>query len=707
MLSRNSFKSPPRAPIPARRDAAASCARAAAMPETPLANAKAWAELLQQFALELALAKPGADDGLLPLNCFVMQLEETASAAPASFAGAIAAARARLDFVFESTGHFRAEDLAWLQEWLAWMQCAVGCWQHLLDLPAMPEDWSQPNPTRVPAPAPAPSAPEPLAPPLDGELLREFVTEALEGLDRVEKAALTLEQKDHDAESLNTIFRAFHTLKGNAGFLKLTAIQDFAHTIESVLDAARRDELPVTRKVIDLMLDARDALIRIIASEEIGRNDPHVFEPLAARAHALLQGRDAHRAAPAPAREIPAVPMPAKPDSAGASVRVDTRKLDSLVDAIGELMVVQSIITQSLSVSVLEDEALSRSLDRLRRITRDLQRDALALRLVPVGPIFDKMGRVVRDISAAHHKPVRLDIQGADTELDRTMVELLADPLLHMIRNAIDHGIESAAQRAEHGKPTEGAIQLRAFHRGGDVVVQVEDDGGGLDRERIRQKAIERGVISPDDPLSDPDLVRVIFQPGFSTAKNVTELSGRGVGLDVVERNIQKLRGRVEVTSTPGRGTCFTIVLPLTLAIIDGLVLGAGSQRYVVPALSVRHSFRPTREMLSTLRERGEIVNVRGRLTPLLRLYEHLQVAPRTTDPTEAVLVMVESGAHARCLMVDELVGKQEVVIKSVGAAAGQCPAVSGAAILSDGNVGLILDVAFLVNTHGPRAFAA
>jgi len=309
------------------------------------------------------------------------------------------------------------------------------------------------------------------------------------------------------------------------------------------------------------------------------------------------------------------------------------------------------------------------------------------------------MTRVVRDLSLKQRKQVNLVTSGEDTELDRTVVEELNDPLLHMIRNSLDHGIELPDKRVAAGKPATGVLTLRAYHQGGNIIVEIEDDGAGLDREKILRKAVERGLAQADAPLTDEAIFQFIFAAGFSTAEKVTDLSGRGVGLDVVRRNIERLRGRVDIASAPGRGTKFTITLPLTLAIIDGFIVKVGGERYILPTLSVRESFRPQPGMVSRLQNRAEVVNVRGRVIPLLRLDELFGISSTSREATDGIVVVVEAGADLRCLLVDGLLHKQEVVIKNLNdILVHKNPLLAGAAILGDGLVGLILDVNALVH---------
>jgi two-component system chemotaxis sensor kinase CheA len=399
----------------------------------------------------------------------------------------------------------------------------------------------------------------------------------------------------------------------------------------------------------------------------------------------------------------------ARPAAAGAAglIRVDTAKLDSLIDLVGELVIAQSMVTQNSELQTAASEQLARSLGQLRGISTELQRTALALRMVPIRASFQKMARLIRDLAGQVGKEIRLVLEGEETELDRTLVEELGDPLVHMIRNAADHGIELAADRVAAGKEPAGTITLRSFHKGGMVIIEIQDDGRGLSVSRIRAKAVERGLISADEPLSDREVLDLIFAPGFSLAATVTDLSGRGVGMDVVRRNIERLRGTIEIDSVEGRGTTFTIGLPLTLAIIEGLLIEVGDQRFVVPTLSVRESFRPLPSMLSVVQGRGVMVSVRGTLLPLLRLADHLQIPAAVTDPTQGLVMVLEAGQECRCVLVDALVGKQEVVIKSLGETFRDQQAFAGAAILGDGRVGLILDTTALVRLkikHGEAA---
>jgi two-component system chemotaxis sensor kinase CheA len=331
----------------------------------------------------------------------------------------------------------------------------------------------------------------------------------------------------------------------------------------------------------------------------------------------------------------------------------------------------------------------------------------MSMRMVPILGVFQKMSRLVRDLSSKFGKQLELELAGGETELDRNVVEAISDPLVHMVRNAADHGIEAPADREKAGKSRVGRIHLRAFHQAGNIVIEITDDGKGINRKRVRQKAIEAGVVRPDQELSEQETLALIFHAGLSTAEKVTDVSGRGVGMDVVKRNVEALRGRIDIASVEGSGSTFTIRLPLTLAVIDGLVIRVGRERYVVPILSVERSLRPKPDQLSTVQGRGEMCMVRDTLLPLYRLHRLFDVPGAMQDPSQALVVIVQDDVRRCCLLVDELLGQQQVVIKTLGQGVGAVRGVSGGAILGDGNVSLILDVPGLVALGGDSQAAS
>lgn len=551
----------------------------------------------------------------------------------------------------------------------------------------------------------------------DIELLNEFCNEGRELLEQIEQGLLVLEEEPQHKEMLNQVFRAFHTFKGGAGLLELTPVKLLAHELESLLSAARNGHLQINPRVIDLILGGADLMrsfVDLIGQRLAGVDqDQPVQIPinaLIARVSACLNGEEEPAISqpsldltpPAPTTLAPAAhpAPPSKPPSTPAAqaenlisfVKLDTRKLDQLVDLVGELVIAQSLVVQNPLVESLSSLGLASQMRQLARITTDLQQTAMSLRMVPIRGIFQKMSRLVRDLSVSQNKQVRLQLLGEDTEIDRNMIEELADPLMHMIRNGVDHGIEPPQVRLGKGKPAEGTIKLEASHRDGGIAIIISDDGRGMDPQQIRTKAIEKQLISSNDLLSTPEIFDLIFQPGFSTAESITEVSGRGVGMDVVRGHIANLRGRVEVQSTLGEGSQFTIRLPLTLAIIDGMLLSVGEERFILPTLSIRESFKPQPGMISTVQGRGEVVAVRGKLIPLVRLHEQLEIASHISEPVDGIVVVVQSRSQMRGILVDGLIGKSEVVIKPLGETFKHAFGMTGCAILGDGRVALILD---------------
>lgn len=534
----------------------------------------------------------------------------------------------------------------------------------------------------------------------DPELLGDFILESREHLGTIEAELLALEQNPGNSEAINAIFRGFHTIKGLAGFLDLGSIQEVAHEVETVLDLARNSKLAVTSAVVDVVLESADYLKRQVGQVEAALNgrpadEPVDSGPLLGRVRQLMVAQPDEFPLDEVNPEQARIPAAAEGDSAARAqaVKVDTAKLDYLVDMVGEMVIAQSLVRHHPDLNNLKDSPLVKNLSQLSRVTSEVQKTAMAMRMVPIGQLYHRMARLVRDLSHKFAKPVDLVTEGEETELDRNIVEALADPLMHMIRNAIDHGIEDPAEREAAGKTPAARVRLRAFHQAGHVVIEVSDDGRGIDREKVRHKAIERGLIDAGKLLSDDEIFELILEPGFSTADEVTDVSGRGVGMDVVRKHIQKLKGRIDIQSVPGVGTTFLLKVPLTLAIIEGLVVTLGETRYIIPLVNVKEMLRPTAEMLSTVESRGEMALIRGRLLPVVRLGTRFGVAESNSDLTRSLLVIVEGEGASFCLAVDAFAGKQEVVIKSLGESFKQVSGIAGGAILGDGRVALIVDV--------------
>ena len=399
--------------------------------------------------------------------------------------------------------------------------------------------------------------------------------------------------------------------------------------------------------------------------------------------------------APVTKPEMPIAGSASASPKAGQTIRVDLEKLDRLVNTVGELVITQAMLAQQLSMQGLSQIAEVADLDHL---TRELQDCAMSIRAQPIRSVFSRVPRIVRELETETGKRVRLDIEGEGTELDKTVVERIGEPLTHLIRNAIDHGLESPEDRLASGKNAEGVVRLSAEHRGGRILICVSDDGRGINRERVFAKAIERGLIAPDAQLTDEEIDNLIFAPGFSTAQVVSNISGRGVGMDVVRQNVQALGGRISISSRPGHGSTFTLALPLTLAIADGMIVGVGDQTLVVPLTHIVESLRPGPEEVRRLGGGKFMLNVRGQFLPVQHVGSRLGIEGAETDPTEAVLIVVESeSAGHSVLMVDAIKDQRQVVIKSLETNFQQIDGVAGATILGDGRVALILDVESIV----------
>ena len=389
---------------------------------------------------------------------------------------------------------------------------------------------------------------------------------------------------------------------------------------------------------------------------------------------------------------------PAKKGTETASIRVDTEKIDKLINLVGELVITQSMLSD-LSTR-FEMSQLGLLLERVAQLecnTREIQERVMGIRMLPIGSAFSRFPRLVRDLSAKAGKKIQLVLSGEETELDKTVIESIGDPLTHLVRNSADHGLEPPEERLDNNKPELGTIRLNAFHEGGNICITVEDDGRGLNRDKILAKAIKQGLIAENEKLSDDQIWPLIFKPGFSTAEKVTDVSGRGVGMDVVKRNIEGLGGTVKIKTALGKGTMFTLKLPLTLAIIEGMTVRVGRETYIVPLLSILESIQPKAGVMKTVVGKGELINVRGTYLPMIRMYDVFSLQPEHTEPTKAILLILETEGERVAVMVDEILGQQQVVIKSMEQNFHKVAGVAGATILGDGTVGFILDVRGLI----------
>jgi two-component system, chemotaxis family, sensor kinase CheA len=718
----------------------------------PSESFQALEDAINRLAAESILAQSGRDDGLVPSYSLLGDLREMCST-DASLREPITAAHVALEGLLDSAQPFSDTSLGELRRLVEWLPVAVECVKSGNAVPPFseitPETALQ---TGAACAIDDGSAPADVMLLLhleeNQELLGEFYGEAVDHLQQIEAALLALDQQPDNPEALNSIFRSFHTIKGNAGFLGLVPMQTLAHEVESLLDLARNQKLRLNAAIITVILRSRDALQaltqqvalalekgqlpnqiipvghlirsvkKLAADPSASDSEPSPVAPASApravpvlalleEPAAIVEVPIASPAAPKdPPAELPiavaasksaAAPNPgsgaAPKVAAGATVRVNTEKLDSLMDVVGELVIVQSqLLETARQHGENTGSPLQRNVAQLSRITKELQHTAMSLRMIPIKQSFQKMERLARDLARDFSKKVSFVTSGDDTELDRTVVEEIGDPLVHMVRNALDHGLEPTATRVAAGKPETGTLHLKAYHQGSNIVIELQDDGRGIDPERIYNKAVEKGIVAAGATLTRDETLALIFAPGFSTAEKVTSVSGRGVGMDVVKRNIEKLRGKIEITSEIGRGSTFKIKLPLTMAIIDGLVVRVGEDKFILPSTSVQRALRPTREMISTVHGQGEVLDLRGKLVPIHRLHRRFGIAHDANHPWDGIVVIVEHSGKISALLVDEMVSKQEVVIKNLGAFMQSLPGVAGGAILGDGNIALILD---------------
>jgi two-component system chemotaxis sensor kinase CheA len=577
-----------------------------------------------------------------------------------------------------------------------------------------------------------------------------FFDEAQEHLESIEEKAMALGSGGHDPEVLNSIFRAAHSIKGGSGTFGFTQLAEATHEMETLFDGLRKGRGEADDSTVRLLLDACDAFKAHLARLKAGERG--VDAAMEAMRSQLAGYRGAPAAAPAPAPAAPgeesffaaAGPASAKAAAYGlfeddapapaaekyglfetegggehnrrkgdqSSIRVSVEKIDRIVNLVGELVIAQAMMQQSVgALAAKQDERLSHSLATLDRNTRDLQQAVMSIRMMPMEFVFSRFPRLVYDVSSKLGKKVQLHTQGHETELDKELIELLVDPLTHVVRNAIDHGIESPEERLRAGKPEAGRVSMLATHRGGSVIIEVSDDGRGLDRERILAKARELG-IGGDESWSDVQAWGLIFEAGFSTAKEVTSLSGRGVGMDVVRRNITSLGGSVSVSSLRGEGTTITLQVPLTLAVLDGMIVGVGGEQYIVPLEFVAEAFKPAPGDIKTVANQPSLVAVRGEHLPIVRLEDVVELPASPTPPgsgagrPEPLCLVVEVDHRRAALLVDSLIGQQQLVVKSLDVNLHAVPGVAGATILGDGRVALILDVSAFTRSTAARATA-
>lgn len=574
---------------------------------------------------------------------------------------------------------------------------------------------TEPGVRAEPDEAPTTSVQIPMA-----DLMERFVQEADEQIERVED--VLLKSDPDNMESVSDAFRALHSFKGNCGFLGLADLEQLSHAAETVWVAVKegRLKMSVITATMLFIVDILRGAVADVSRGGVGRIDnldvlvdmlrdlagPELAPPDQTPGRAEIQEPEAMRLLREEESLVDNGPIPVKEPTTTMKarsvlrndIRVDLKKLDQLINLVGELVIAEQMVTRNPDLQDMELENFDRAAAHLDKVVRDLQDVAMSVRMIPVSGIFNKAIRLVHDLSAKAGKKVNLRLEGEETEIDKTVAEHLADPLVHLVRNAVDHGIESPADRVAAGKEDTGQLVIEAKHEGGEVWIIITDDGRGLSREKILAKGMERGLVQGDgESLRDDEVFQLIFEPGFSTAEKVTDISGRGVGMDVVKKNLEKIKGRVDINSRPGQGATFILRIPLTLAIMEGMLVRVGQARYTIPILSIRESIQVRPEMVTKTMDGMELVMVRGTLLPVLRLHHLHKIKPDHEQIEQGLFVIVESHDQAFGVLVDEILGEQHTVIKGLSRYMGEVRGISGCTILGDGEISLILDVGGLM----------
>ncbi|MDA3903466.1 MAG: chemotaxis protein CheA [Desulfuromusa sp.] len=594
----------------------------------------------------------------------------------------------------------------------------------------------------------SPSAAEDDFPQLEitDEMRLSFVQEGNELLQNMEQGLLSWGENQDDKEFIGDIFRNIHSFKGNCGFFGFSEIEKISHQMENILDRVKSGSKLAVDNPADQLLASLDVLQQAVNNISDGKDDrvenfaQHVSDlqiliaPLLgdflveegvqeqAIFHAvetqkkpvgeiLVQQESAsteqvNSALKKQQDNINKTKAAAKPvartktSAKRQDIRVELGKLDSLINLIGELVIAENMLIHNPDLKGLQLENFNKAGQHMSKLVRELQEMAMTIRMIPVSGLFRRMIRLVHDISVKAGKKVELELIGEDTEMDKTVIETITDPLVHLLRNSLDHGLEPPDERLAAGKDEKGTVKLSARHEEGEVWVTIEDNGRGLNKEKILEKAISKGLIEGDgSDLTDKQINNMIFAPGFSTAATITDISGRGVGMDVVKKNLEKIKGKIDIYSTPGQGSKIILRIPLTLAIIDGMIVRVGTATCIVPTLSMLEAFRPVMDQITITPDGDELAQVRDNFLPIVRLHEILGKKPDSHDLADGILIVLESQESRFCLFIDEILGQQQTVIKGLSDFIGNVPGVSGCTILGDGGVCLILDVGTLVDS--------
>jgi len=536
---------------------------------------------------------------------------------------------------------------------------------------------------------------------MPAELLTEFVSEAGELLESLDNDLLTLELEADDDEYVNTVFRAFHTLKGNSGLMGLDAMSSIAHKSEDLLGLLREKKVTVSSDIVDTLLSSVDFMRGIVEEVENHQIIPHDATELETRLLTLsgVKVAPSKKSTVTKAEGAKPAPRPTARKKAESTIRVDVERLDKLMNQAGELVLEKNRLIQlsqslnQLYNGVKEVSDLDSLNNSLGMVTTEIQESVMQMRMLPVSNVFRKFPRMIRDLAKENNKEVELVINGEETELDRSVIEGIGDPLVHLLRNAIDHGLEDGDTREKTGKSRIGTVHLSAFQEGNYVVIELKDDGKGIDPDYIGRKAIEKNVMSEEEikKLSEKEVINLVFRPGFSTAKVVTDVSGRGVGMDVVHSNISKLNGSVDIRSEVGKGTVFTIKIPLTLTIQTGMVVKICNETYIIPLANILETMKLQEDVLNTVQGK-EIIKFRDSVLPIVRLDNWYNIHSNTDEERVQFIIVIAVSDRRFGLVVSELIGQEETVVKPLGDTLGKVPGIAGATIRGDGSICLIVD---------------
>lgn len=545
---------------------------------------------------------------------------------------------------------------------------------------------------------------------IDDELWSDFVAETEEHLQNIEECILRLEQQPADMEIIHSLFRAFHTIKGLAGFVEQSIVQEIAHHTETVLHACRSGEQAITRHVIDMMLKSVDLIDRLCHDPSLGIDTEFVA---LSRDHSTAldsEGQDGKDMQPgegiAPLVAAEASERNGRSAGDNGLVRIPAAKVDTLANLLSELIVVQSQLEQSLSERFAAHDGLQNDLTRMARITKELQNVSMSMRMISLKPTFQKVTRIARDALVELGKNVHIVTSGEETEIDRSVAEKLVDPLLHLVKNSVAHGIELAEERLQSGKAAEGTVRVTAHSKRGNVYITISDDGQGINLQKVLQKAIERGLADAEGRYSDEEITQLIFVPGFSTSETVDSISGRGVGLDVVQSEIGRLGGRIDVRSQSGQGTEFALKIPINQAVTNGTILTIGGKRYIIPTLFIKRIINVNQDVQETewvhMQGRCSAIRVKEAVIPVIDTGPFLGDVPRKLDEANLVVVL-EVDQELRALPVESILGKRELVVKPLSWELRKAGFLAGASILGDGKLALVLDVESLFRMGDER----